>query len=122
GDGLDHVAEIERALFLGHASMERDLEQQVAKLVLEVGEIAARDGIGHLIGFLKRMGRDGSEGLFEVPGATAAGRAQRCHDLNQAANVTGGLHCLWLVATGKTDRTKGRPKPRPLMSESHNPY
>ena len=36
GDGLDHVAEIEGALFLGHAGVERDLEQEVAQFVLEV--------------------------------------------------------------------------------------
>ena len=94
GHGLDHVAEIEGALLLGHAGMERDLEQEVAELVLEVGEIAARDGVGHLVGFLERIGRDGPEGLLEVPGAAAAGRAQRRHDLDQAGNVTGWLHGL----------------------------
>ena len=76
GDGFDHVAEIEGALFLGHAGVEGDLEQKVAQLVLEVVEIAARDGVGHLVGFLQRIGRDGAEGLFEVPGTAAAGRAQ----------------------------------------------
>ena len=71
GDGLDHVAEIEGALFLGHAGVEDDLEQQIAQFVLEVGEIAARDGVGHLVGFLQRIGRDGAEVLLEVPGAAA---------------------------------------------------
>ena len=33
GDGLDHVAEIEGALLLGHAGMEDDLQQQVAQFV-----------------------------------------------------------------------------------------
>ncbi len=41
GDGFDHVAEIEGALFLGHAGMEGDLEQKIAELVHEVVEIAA---------------------------------------------------------------------------------
>ncbi len=76
GNAFDHVAEIEGALFLGHAGVVDDLQQQVAKLVLEVGEVAARDGVGHLIGFLERIGRDGAEGLFEVPRTAAAGRAQ----------------------------------------------
>ena len=82
GDGLDHVAEIEGALLLGHASVESDLEQQVAELVLEVVKIAARDGVGHLVGFLERIRRDRPEVLFEVPGAAGAGCAQRGHDLD----------------------------------------
>ena len=72
GDGLDHVAEVEGALLLRHAGMEDDLQQQVAEFVLEVGEVAAGDGVGHLIGFLERIGRDGLEVLLEVPGAAAS--------------------------------------------------
>ena len=91
---LDHVAEIEGALFLGHAGVEDDLEQQIAEFVLEIVQVAARDGVGHLIGFLERIGRDGAEVLFEVPGAAGAGRAQRGHDLDQPGNIAGRLHGL----------------------------
>ena len=101
GDGLDHVAEIEGALLLRHAGVKDDLEQQVAEFVLEVVEIAAGDGVGDLVGFLERVGRDGSEGLLEVPGAAAAGRAQRRHDLDQPGNVAGRLHGRGLIAAEK---------------------
>ena len=33
GDGLDHIAEVEQAGFLGHAGMKHDLEQKIAQFV-----------------------------------------------------------------------------------------
>ena len=92
GDRLDHVAEIERALLLRHAGVEHDLEQEVAQFVAQVGEVAAGDGVGHLVGFFERVGRDGREILLQVPRAAGAGRAQRRHDLDQPGDVAGGLH------------------------------
>ena len=59
GDGLHHVAEIEGALFLRHAGMKDDLQQQIAQLLAQIGKIAARDGVGDFVGFLQRIGRDG---------------------------------------------------------------
>ena len=50
-----------------HAGVEHDLEQEVAELVLEVGEIAARNGVGDLIGFFERVGDDGREILLPGP-------------------------------------------------------
>ena len=61
--------------FLGHARMEDHLQQQVAQLLLQVGEVAALDGVGDLVGFLDRVGGDGGEGLLQVP--RAAGLADR---------------------------------------------
>ena len=55
--------------FLRHAGVEHDLEQQVAEFVLEVAEVAAGDGVGDLVGFLERVGRDGREVLLQVPRA-----------------------------------------------------
>ena len=69
GDRLHHVAEIERALLLGHAGVEHDLQQQVAQFVAQVVEIAALDRVGDLVGFLDRVGRDGREVLLQVPRA-----------------------------------------------------
>ena len=84
GDRLDHVAERERVLLLGHAGVIDHLQQEIAEFVPEIVEIAARDGVGDLIGFLDGVGRDGREILFEVPRTAADGRAQRRHDLEQA--------------------------------------
>ena len=44
------------------------------------GEIALLDGVGHLIGLLDRVGRDGGECLLHVPGAAADRVAQAGHD------------------------------------------
>ena len=65
----------ERALLLGHAGVEHDLQQQVAQLVPQVVEIAARDRVGDLVGFLDRVGRDGREVLLQVP---RAARSSAC--------------------------------------------
>ena len=83
GDGLDHVAESERILLLGHAGMKHHLQQEIAQFVAEIVEIAARDGVGDFIGFLDGVGGDAGKVLFEVPRAPAAGRSQRRHDLEQ---------------------------------------
>ncbi len=102
-DALDDVAEIERAGLLGHPGMEHDLEQKVAELVLEVEKIAARDRVGDLIGFLDRVGRDGREILLEVPRAARARRAQRRHDREQALDVAGRMHSIFLRAVSEAD-------------------
>ena len=57
-DRLNHVAEIEPAGFLGHSGVKHDLEQNVAQLVAQVVKIAARNGVGDLIGLLDRIGRN----------------------------------------------------------------
>ena len=67
GDRLDHVAEIERALLLRHAGVKDDLQQQIAKFVLKVGKIVARNGIRDLVGFFERIGCDGREVLLRDP-------------------------------------------------------
>ena len=90
-DRLDDAAEIERALLLGHAGVERDLQQEVAELFAQVVEIAARNRVGDLVGFFERVGRD-SEILLEVPRAAGAGRAQRRHDFEKPIDVAGCLH------------------------------
>ncbi len=100
GDRLHHVAEIERALLLRHAGMEHDLQQQVAEFVLQIVEIAARDRIGDLVGFLDRVWRDGREILLQVPRAAGLGRAQRRHDLDQTLDIAGGFHGVDLASRG----------------------
>ena len=77
--------------FLGHAGMEHDLQQQVAELVAQVLEIAARDRVGDLISLLDGVGRDRFEVLLQVPGAAGAGRAQRRHDFKEPGDIAGGL-------------------------------
>jgi hypothetical protein len=100
GDRLDHAAKVERALLLRHAGVERDLEQEVAKLFTQVVEIVAGDGVRDFIGLFKRIGRDGREVLLEVPRAAGAGRAQRRHDFQEPGNVARRFHGRCLVSMG----------------------
>jgi hypothetical protein len=72
-DRRHHVAEVERALLLRHAA-EDHLEEEVAQLLAEIVEIAADDGIGHLVGFFQRRERS-SRSLLEVPGQPVPGYA-----------------------------------------------
>ncbi len=55
----------------GHLRVEEHLQQQIAKLILQVGPGAALDGIEDLVSLLQCVPLDGVEGLFAVPGATA---------------------------------------------------
>ena len=71
-DGGDDVGEGENPLLLRHARMEDHLKQQIAEFVPQFVEIAALDGVGHLIGLLDRIGRDGAEILFEIPGTAGS--------------------------------------------------
>ena len=66
-DGLDHVAEGEGVLLLGHAGVKHHLQQEIAELVTEIVEVAARDGVGDLIGFLDGVGRDASQNSARGP-------------------------------------------------------
>ena len=74
-DALDHVAEIKRADFFGHAGVEYDLQQKVAKLVLEVEEIAACDRIGDFVSFFDGIRSNGRKVLLQVPRTSGARRA-----------------------------------------------
>ena len=86
-DRRHHVGERERALLLRHPRMEHHLQQQVAELVLQIAQVAAVDRIGDFVGLLDGVGRDGREGLFDVPRATGFRVAQRGHDVEQVADV-----------------------------------
>ena len=69
GERLGDVGEIERALLLGHAGVEGDLEEEVAEFFLERRHVAALDRVGDLVGFLDRVRRDGREILLDIPRA-----------------------------------------------------
>ena len=64
--------------------MENDLQLQIAEFVGERVHVLARDGVGDLIGFLDRIGRDGLERLDAVPFAAGRWIAQPPHDLDEA--------------------------------------
>ena len=83
-DRFHHVAERECVPLLGHPGVKHHLKQEIAEFLPEIVEVAARDGIGDLVGFLDGVGGDGRKILFEVPGAAGAGRPQRRHDFEQA--------------------------------------
>jgi hypothetical protein len=91
-DRLDHVAKRERPLLFRHARMKHHLQQEIAEFVAEIVEIAARDGVDDLVGLLDRVGRDGRKGLFEVPGAAAAGCPKPRHEFEQSVDVAGRGH------------------------------
>ena len=83
-DGAGNIVDGEGAGFARHLGVEDDLQQQVAQLVAERRHVAMLDGVGDLIGFLDRIGRDAGEILLEIPGAAAFGIAQPRHDGDEA--------------------------------------
>ena len=72
GDGAGHVGEGEGPLFLGHARIIDDLQQQIAQFVGQRDQVAGTGGVGDLVGFFDGVGSDRGEGLHAVP--RAAGR------------------------------------------------
>lgn len=68
-----------------------DLEQQVPEFVGQGGHVAPGDGVGDLVGFFDRVGRDGVEGLRLVPRATCGGVAERGHEVEQAGDLLLGF-------------------------------
>ena len=132
GDPVGHLAQIELAGLLGHAGMENHLEQEIAKLVPERRHVLALDGVGHLIGFLDRIGGDGGEVLLQVPRAAALGIAELGHDRHQPVDrgfqafvVHDGRLRIDSESRGRRDVSEGadgiesRPTPIGL---SHNVY
>jgi len=84
GNRLGYVVEGEMAGLLGHACMEHDLEQQIAKLAEEIRHIVALDRIGDFVGFLDRVRRDGVESLRDIPFAAVLRAAEAGHDAEEA--------------------------------------
>jgi hypothetical protein len=89
-DRAGHVAHGEGAGLLGDAAMEHDLQQQVTKFVLQIGDVLARDRVGDLIGFLNRVWRDGGPALRAIPLAAMHRVAQAGHDADQAGDFGQG--------------------------------
>ncbi len=65
---VDRVG-VERAGLLGHDDLEREVEEEVAQLPLELPRRAFPDRVHHLVGFLEEMGNERLRGLRPVPGA-----------------------------------------------------
>ena len=97
GDVAGDIGEAEPSFLLGHAGVVDHLEQQIAQLVRQGGEIPAQDGVGHFVGLLDRVGRDRGEILRHVPLAAPDGVAQGSHDVEQAAQLRGGLILLGVM-------------------------
>ena len=79
--GIGHITEIERALFLAQLRIENHMQQQVAQLLLDSLHIVRRDGIGQFVGLLDRVAAQRVESLLPVPRTFAA---ERVHHLQQA--------------------------------------
>ena len=79
-----HIGESELVLLFCQAAVKRHLKQQVAQFFAQGAQIAPGNGVGHFVGFLQGIGRDGVEGLLEVPRAAALRGAQTRHQGRQA--------------------------------------
>ena len=90
-DRARDLGEGKRTLFFSHARMEHDLEQQVTQFIAEVVEVAPIDRVGHFIGFFDRIGGDGGEVLFQVPGTATLRVAQARHDGQQPLQLRAGV-------------------------------
>ena len=69
---LSHVLKIETPVFFGHACVENDLKEQIAKFIAQLCEVLALDRVRNLIGFFNGVGGNGGEVLLHIPGAAAS--------------------------------------------------
>src|SRR3954463_5597383 len=110
---LHHVGKVEHTLLLGHPRMKNDLQEKVAKLLAQIYEIAARNGVGDLVGFLNRIGRDGREILVEVPRTARPRSTEGRHDLKKMGNVAGRAHRTAESGSGASPRRRAKERIRP---------
>src|SRR6185437_9633517 len=89
-DAARDLCKIEPALLLGHARMEHHLEEQITQLLAQLVRLAALHRIGHLVGLLERIGRDGAESLLAIPGAAPLRVAQPRHERQERAHRLAG--------------------------------
>jgi len=85
--GFGHIVEGEQPAFFGNARLEHHLEQQVAKLVPDVADIAARHGVGNFVGFLDGVRHDRFEPLRTIPFASTDRIAEAGHDAEEAVEL-----------------------------------
>ena len=88
------VGESERTLFLGHARMKHDLEQEIAEFAAERIAIVTLDRIGDFVGFLDGIGRDRRESLRTVPFAARDRVPEPGHDAEEAVERIGHVRMI----------------------------
>src|SRR3954463_181876 len=110
---LHYICKVERALLLGHTGMKNDLKEKVAKLLAQICEIVACDGVGDLVGLLNRIGRDGREILVEVPRTARPWSTEGRHDLKKMGDVAGRAHRTAESGSGASPRTRAKERIRP---------
>ena len=53
------VVKVEPAVLAADAGHEDDLQEEIAELLAELGRLVGSDGVGHLVGLLEHVGREG---------------------------------------------------------------
>jgi hypothetical protein len=88
---LDHAAEIGRVRAPRRCGREKQLEE-ADRLAPQIVHIAARNGVGYLVGFLDCEGNDRLKSLLEVLCAATPLTAQGRHDRNEPIGIARRLH------------------------------
>ncbi len=105
---------VEKTRFVGHLPVVDHLQKQIAQFALKLVPGLAFDGVCHLIGFFDGIGRDGGEGLFDVPGAPRFRVTEAAHHLDQLGPAIWGIEdwvgheARSLAAMAMGDRFHGR--------------
>ncbi len=83
----DDFVKGEGVAFARHLGVHNDVEQDVAKLLAEVGVVGLVDGLDDLVTLLDEGGAEAGVGLLAVPGA-AIGGAEAGDDVAEAGDIT----------------------------------
>ena len=88
-DSPRYAGEVEALFLTAHLAVIDDLQKQIAQFAFQVIPGFALDGIGNLVGFLDRVGRNRGEILLDVPRAAGLGIAEAAHDFDQLRCAVG---------------------------------
>ncbi len=101
--GVCHLIKGEKPLLSRHLSVKHRLKQQIAQLAFEFIPGLTLNRIGHLIGLLNGVRRDGGEILLDIPRAAMVRIPQTAHNLQKARHAAIGIkdkgvfgHCATL--------------------------
>src|SRR5690348_15568787 len=102
--GVDHIGDLEPALFPGHFGVKHDLQEQIAELSPEFPGVSAVHRVEHFVRFLDEKWFQAGVRLFAVPGTavrSSQSRLQRDQILERRTYAGGpparlAHRALWL--------------------------
>ena len=82
--GIADVGDVKRTFFLSDLGVEKDMEQNVAEFLTDIGVVFVYKGVAKLIDLLYGVRTQGFIGLFGIPGTFYTQNVERVDDTPQS--------------------------------------